>query len=76
MTLLAQLFQEMTPTVFLVWSAVVGVGVLIAVIYFVVRRRQCASHGHDFVEIDAVPRVTVFRCRRCGVRKHESKNAA
>ena len=76
MTLLAQISEEMTPRVFLVWDAVVGVGVLVLVVYFVARRRRCASRGHDFIEVDTVPTVTVLRCCRCGVRKHESRNVA
>jgi hypothetical protein len=71
MAFLGQLIPAMEPEIFVTWSVIVGAGLVVCVVYFVLRRRQCAMRGHDFIEVDAMPTVTVFRCRRCGVQKHE-----
>ena len=71
-----QAILEIQPEDLSLWIWVVGAGVLLAGGFFVVRRWMCSTRGHDFEEIDAVPTVVIYRCRRCGVKKYDSKNAA
>lgn len=71
-----QALTEIQPEDLSLWFGVVGAGALLAVGFFVARRWMCSTRGHDFEEIDAVPKIIIYRCRRCGVKKYESKNAA